>query len=139
MLTLKCPECSSGIKVVFRHEKFEGWRVCPGCKSPSFAIVKSDGTSGVRSLHQMIFDAMAGGKTAAETLAYILRNQEAYAEDIIFTIGKKAARDLEFFQALRVLERKGNHYYVTPGLEKHVQREIEAFIQRKDWYRDLTH
>ena len=139
MITAKCPECNAGIAVVFKHERFEGWRLCRGCSRPSYVVVGSEGKTNVRSLHAMITEESSKRRTPAQTLAHILKSGEAYEDDIIFTVGKNAAVDLEVFQVLKVIRRKGNHYFVTPGLERFVGQEIQGYLpEKKDWYAEMT-
>ncbi|GEM_PF-2560596 len=138
VITAKCPQCNTGLAVVFRNDKFAGWKECSGCKHPSFVTVRSDGKCEVKSLRGMLENATKLRRSAPQTLAYIMRHGEAFRDDVIFTVGKSAVHDLEEFEGAHLLIRRGEHYSVAPGLEQIVKQEIAKYLpEKKDWAAQL--
>jgi hypothetical protein len=138
MITAKCPLCNAGLTVVFKNEKFAGWKQCVGCKHPSFVSVRSDGKYEVKSLRGLIESATKFRRSAPQTLSYIMRQGEAYHDDVVFTVGKSAAFDLEEFSMNHLLVRKGNHYSLAPSMEQPVKQEIAKYLpEKRDWAAEL--
>jgi hypothetical protein len=129
MITVKCPECSSGLQVAFKDQEFHGWKACKVCGVPSLVMIDSQSKHSVRSLHSMIQDCKEK-KMVAEALYYIMNKKEAYADDLYFNIGKKVENDIEALLDFHVIRRSGNHLEIGKGLEPFLMKEIKPYLPK---------
>ncbi|NYZ80178.1 hypothetical protein H0N95_02920 [Candidatus Micrarchaeota archaeon] len=131
MITVKCPECSSGLQVAFKDQEFHGWKACKVCGVPSLVMIDSQSKHSVKSLHSMIQERKEK-KMVAEALYYIMNKGEAFIDDLYFNIGKKVENDLDALLGYHVIRRSGNHYEIGKGLEPFLMKEIKPYLPKNN-------
>ncbi len=121
MKTVKCPECGSGLKVVFKDESFEGWKKCNKCGSFSF-VIADDVRAEAVSL-KSLFENAKDKKRLAEAIDYLLTHGGiAFIDELLFHVGKKVEPDLTVFEKYGVIKRVKDSYEIN----KELVDELEA-------------
>lgn len=139
MKTLFCPECKYPLASCMKGETLSEWKECPKCHVPSYMIINPEGRSSIMSLAEIIRDLKAH-KYAIEALAYILKNEGAWLDDLQFNVGKPVDSDLQLLVDLRVLhtDRGGKYYTITQGMKKAVAMELHKTIKNQQWLNEMV-
>lgn len=132
METIRCPECSSPLKLLMDKESFEGWRKCQKCGELSRVIATGKKEFSCQSLKHML-DEMKENKIGIQTLQFILDNGVAEERNIVFCVGKKSQTFLDLLVNVEILKRTGKKYRIKEMFKPEIKDYVENKIRKKSY------